>query len=415
MSMKRSTPDGFTLVEMAIILLVIGIFFAAGAQIYATYVGNLKYQKTEDSLIMVEGRLQEFFGRMGRYPCPADRTLAQDDANYGLESCRATVLDPCPAGTICTNLGTRDTMGDTDTDNDYIMIGALPVRTLSGLPGNSKFSETAGIDGFDMKIEYAVTELMTRGTFASPANVQMGVIDIRDENDRSVVIPEQSAHYALISHGENRRGAYARNGAFMGDCHIMVLGVPTTATGQNGILESGIPPELENCDDDDGLFVMGLRTQSEGDYFDDLIIAGKTNIASFWRMRVDTSMGTQDVTLYNTNLGNVGVGTTTPISRLHVQGDLMADERIEVPEDATPNTGYCDTAGSYCVKPSFLGGTADPGCPAGQVARGFGQNALICEPLPSINFACPVTVPRQFATGFRINSAGVATPICSTL
>lgn len=401
---------GFTLLEMAIILIIMGFFMAAIAQVYASYYGNMKYQQTEEKMKTVDVKVREFFGLFGRYPCPADPNLPPDDPDFGLELCRPAVTDPCPTGLFCQNLVTRDTLGDADADPDFVMIGAVPVRTLSEFDGIADFSENAGVDDFGSKLRYGVTELMTRGTPTSPANFQMGAIDVRDENNRSIVLPEQTAHFVIVSHGENRKGAYAASGDDLGGCDFLVMGVPTTAPAGNSV-GTGFPPELENCDDDDGLFVSALRSQEEDNYFDDIVYIGSIGATNLWRTM--TVAGNRF--LYNTNLGNVGVGTTTPTASLHVEGSLMAEESIEVPEDGTPDTGYCDPAGDFCVKPSFLGGTADPGCPAGQVATGISENTLLCTTIPPVSFTCPVTAPPSYATGFRLNQSGVVTPICSPL
>src|SRR5690606_17425429 len=151
--------------------------------------------------------------------------------------------------------------------------GAVPVRTLYNLGSDAPFQETSGIDDFDMKLGYAVTEEMTRTSYnlANPANVQLGVVNIRDENNNSVVQPDRSAHFVVYSHGENRRGAISKSGTATGGCEMIVMGVPTPGTAGNDI-GTGLPPELENCDNNDGLFVSALQSRVDSTYFDDIVM-----------------------------------------------------------------------------------------------------------------------------------------------
>ncbi len=107
----------------------------------------------------------------GRYPCPADPALPEENPNAGVEYCQYNAMAainaaivPGPAGApatcnagggFCRSLGTN---GATD-DGNSILYGSIPYTTL-GLP--------AQYDGWNKKFGYAVTEALTVFPAAPP-------------------------------------------------------------------------------------------------------------------------------------------------------------------------------------------------------------------------------------------------------
>lgn len=377
----RRMQNGFTLIEMAIITIIVGVLMVGILQLYRAQMTNARYVSTEKKMQTVMTKLQEYYMWNGTYPCPARRDAAPGDADYGVAQCRPAVTDPCPAGVVCTNVATRDTAYDADTDNDFVMIGTVPFRTLSSFGGETEFFEDSAFDDFGMKLSYAVTEAMTdvtRFNVSRPANTRFGVIDVRDENNRSVIAPEGGGHFLLFSHGQNNRGAFSRSGAAMGACTAIVSGVPVAPGGGNDLAGGGLPPEFENCDNADGIFVNALLSFSENAYFDDIVMVGMSDSAPMWLPVAGADPNQPH--FYKANLGNVGVGTTTPNALLDVSGDFMTSGLMHA-------SRFCDLAGydpadpdTVCVDPAILGGGGmDNLCPPGQVVVGIAYNRLICE------------------------------------
>lgn len=406
--------QGFTLIEMAVVVLVTGLLFSSVVSLYDTYLANRNYRTTVDNINLAQDALGEFLGIYGRYPCPADPGLAPGHPDYGVEQCRA-VTDPCPdiSGAIKCQLG-RD--ADGDGVDEPVVIGALPAVTLAENVVDVPFVANKGIDGYGMKLNYAVSEGMALETLslANPANPNLGVIDVKDKNGRSAVVPEESAHYVVYSNGDNGLGAYTKNGMSIGGCIVTSTSSPIPPGFNPGM--GGIEVEKENCDNNDTSFVQELQSKDEGsdDYYDDILFVGINNMTSLWR-RSFLSPGTETY-LYNTNLGFVGVGNTNPSSALHVTGDLKTESYTQTDNTGTgAAVGYCDMAEDNCLHPQFLGGVGDD-CPSGQAAVGIETNTLVCQPIFTgpISFSCP---PGQFVTAFsnRATSSDPSTFTCSVI
>lgn len=389
----KNKSAGFTLVEMAIVLIIVGLLIAAGLPGLQVYNNKKNFEKTQENMRLAQEALREFYGLNGRYPCPADPTLAPGDEDYGEEVCRADIADACPSGLFCTDVGSRD--ANNDGAPDPVLIGTLPSKTIADNALFAKFKLANGQDAFLMKLTYAVSELMTDQVYniSNPANIQLGAIALKDEFERDLLDPPDSAHYIILSHGDNSRGAFSTDGADIGDCTIVTGATPTPPPAGSNIGASGIELEKENCDRNDAIFVKALRSMADNDsYFDDTLFFNATVASSLWR-RSNFSPPT-DAYLYNTNLGDVGIGVTDPTNKLEINGDIKTETSI------IADGRYCAPDATDCVAPEALGGSAMTPCPAGQIATGIENNDLICAPLFTgpISFSCPIS--GQFVTGF---------------
>ncbi len=76
---------GFTLIEMAIVLTLIGIILGAGIFSVSALVDRSHLIQTNTNLDQAEAALALFVVRNNRLPCPADGTIATGAANYGVE------------------------------------------------------------------------------------------------------------------------------------------------------------------------------------------------------------------------------------------------------------------------------------------------------------------------------------------
>lgn len=397
------SASGFTLIEIALVVIIAGLITGAAFDLYKVHRADRDDLATRENIDIAREALNEFFALQGRYPCPANPGLGPMDPNYGEEVCRNYGAgNPCPVGLFCTEVGSRD--ANNNGAPDPVTIGALPAKTLRNFINAAPITTRHMIDGHGSKFTYAVSELMTEQTYSllTPANSQLGAIDLRDENDRSIIEPEKSIHFVVLSHGRNRKGAHLLDGTQLGGCTGIVLGTPTTPTPGNDF-GSGLDPELENCDNNDAVFVSGLRSFSnqEGQYFDDTLVFAATNLTSLWLPSHDSPE--TETYLYNANLGHVGVGTQTPQERFHVDGTLRTQTMIRA------DLGFCDLANDNCLDPVALGGDiADMRCPPGEVATAISKNQLICTPLfpAPVNFTCPN--PGEFVTSF----SNLGTVIC---
>ncbi len=379
-----SSNKGFTLVEIAIVLLISGFIMMIVANFVKQYTIDSEFIKTNENIEMVKTALQEYVGLNGVYPCPADPTLSPNDANYGVAQCRDYVsgsFDPdncsnVPLNITCTTVGSRD--GDDNGAQDVVMIGVIPFKTLTDGVVDTPFREYHRVDGYGSLFSYAVTEHMTNTnihSLANPVNPKTGAIRVEDENRRSVTIPDASAHFVVFSHGENRLGGYSISGDRNGNCMVSLGSAPPAPPAPGPITVAGIKLEIENCDNNDAIFEQGIRSLGDNDFYnDDILVYIATGMTPLWKRQITSPVG--ESYIYNTNLGNVGIGTDTPSEKLHVMGSIEAEKAA-----ISGNASFCNQAGTDCVDPEFIGGNSVPPCPSGEVAYAIGNNQIECRPV----------------------------------
>ena len=412
----RNKDSGFTLIELAIVIAISGLMFAYLFSIYKVHIIQYKYDLTRDNVKTSKFALFEFISREGRYPCPADPSLAPSDPNYGLELCR-DITNDCEIGQpdtgeggigvrdgiICNNILSRDADGDSSPET--VMMGMLPINTILPVLKVAPLANYNLVDGYGNRLSYAVTEIMTDNMYnlSSPVLGEYGGIRIEDEFDVAVTNPPASAHYVLFSHGINGQGSYSKEGVFNNDCMLPAVGGAPPAPPPTGrITGTGIDRDKENCDRNDALFTRGLRSMAVGDsYYDDYLSFTAESTKPLWvKSNFSPCVGSPPICythIYNNNIGNVGVGIENPTAKLHINGDanieggvnsdIYCDDDVTDPLNLDPD----------CLDPEFIGGD-DPGnddniCNvAGQAATGIEDNKLICSDafvtVPTVT--CPV-------------------------
>lgn len=380
--------NGFTLIELTLVLIFSGFVGLTIASFFKHYTEGQRRQTTIDNLELAQNALAEYYGMEGVYPCPADPTLSGSDPNYGVAQCR-NYADPGFDPNACTNLPTPNISCTTDAsrdadDNgasDVVLMGVIPFKTIYDTIREVPFTNAERQDGYGRLFSYAVSETMTNSanyTTQNPAPAGLGTIRIVDENDRVLTDPPDSAHYALYSHGDNGRGGYAASGRQIDDCNVtLISGPPGPPPPGSSVGDGTIDVEFENCDYNDAVFVKGIRSVgANSNYNDDIVLFETQGFRPFWlRSRVPGHSNS----IYNTNLGNVGIGEDNPQYKLHIVGDLVSETATEATD------GYCDSTNTTCVDPDFLGGTGDE-CPDGEAAYAIGDNELKCR---SVNWTIP--------------------------
>jgi|GEM_PF-1023525 len=407
--------EGFTLIEFAMVMLISGLIMAALFHVYKIYLTDKYMREIYNKQLTLSSGFSTFYSSSLRYPCPADPTLKITDPDAGLEGIPGPNVDRCqnllealpndgdctgPGGTgICRVAGTRSVYNATlgSTDFDPVFIGGIPYRSLkagaeySGTrdkcyskadgsevvcdpldptqynPSEANYDAAARSDSLDpwgFQMTYAVTASQT---FAATYDVNYGSISVFTENGDPLV--SGTAHFVVVAHGENHRGAYSQQGNISFPC-------------QTGL------DETENCDND-STFVAGLRRMGNTPrYFDDVMIYRAFSINELWKIGGSEA----DPTIYNAIIGGkVGIGTTTPTVDLEVAGDVLS-ERLRVQR-------ICSTEGN-CFEPEKLGvdgsGITCPQSP-GPVqfgATGFAHNI--------VTGCIPVAAP----SGFQGQSCG---------
>jgi prepilin-type N-terminal cleavage/methylation domain-containing protein len=407
---------GFTLLEMAIVILIIGFLSIPLFRSYDTYQYGKRIQVTRQNIIAIQNELSIFLVKEGRYPRPAVPGLAPGDVGFGLEisqaQASAIAVGTCGLAdaSLCRYEGNRDRDGD--GARDPVLIGAVPIVTLADQTSFSyrNIPINTSLDGWRNKLTYAVSErLSSSGTF-SPLD---GVIQILDENGNPVGGINNDAHYTLFSHGKDAVGAYSAQGRRLTLCASGIYGdpdgPPATPTNPPGTLAKA---DIENCNAN-AIFTLGLNyAEADGPmHYDDILTFGKSSRAGLWAYQMQTTPTvaiTKDIR--NLNAGNVGIGRAPEVT-LDVGGNIRAETRVRT-------TRICDADGvTNCFDTSILTGTPPPPslaaegnglspgirCSPGRALVGISNGDEVCEDfaLPSSGWTAQTCPAGRWLRGVR--------------
>jgi len=386
MKTKHSTA-GFTLVEMSVVLIIVGIMIAAFAGPYSIYVKKKQIDGTQRVVETVTDKIGEFRTANGRYPCPASLTATRDDEEYGRESdCESSsvaVGDPVGADGYYIQENTR-AVGATNL-TQRIRVGAVPFRQLN-------LDESDAYDAYGGRLLYAVTEELAQdGQF----DISRGGIQIVDASGASAIEPPGSAHFILLSHGANQSGAYTQAGAL----------IPCPATGT----------EAENCNiSDEGIYTVSQKVGRAGaTEYDDIVSYFTAADVPAWQ-----PSGTDNITMIPTNDGAVHIvppNAATPSNSvrdpvndplLNVRNTMKVDGTSAATERGVHVNQICAADGTGCFPSSVIAGN-DPNmaCPANQVVVRIENSRVVCRPVASLSSSCPA---NRYLVGFESDGS----PIC---
>lgn len=244
--MKKNTlnQDGFSLIELSIMLAVFSVLMASILNTKTFQLGLRKYEMTESRLNNVETAIQFFFINNGYLPCPASLTDGYASATYGTSTdCTDTTA---PAGTF---------HGGAATDAYQIRIGSLPTRLLG-------LSDKDAIDGWNNRYRYVIIrqfgiDSATYDTYAASAPPPADAapyFQIDDETSTATynAAGGQMIGYIIFSHGDSGRGAYSKEG---------VAGASCNTSHDDG----------ENCNNDELFTVSPMNEVSGTAFYDDQI------------------------------------------------------------------------------------------------------------------------------------------------
>ena len=261
MKKQKILSAGFTLVEVAAVVLIGGLLLEAGVTALNVYLQSSRVSLTQTRIKDIDAAIIQYMNTNGVLPCPAVLNDAQDSATFGRSITDGLATDCATtsgAGTFKTLAATTPPVIIPANPDRNIVIGAVPVRSLN-LPDQ----EIA--DAWGSRFVYAVTNYLT--VYGSNPNPTQGVIDIRDSNNNPLVgstfNPPLYAQYVVVSYGSDRAGGY-------------------TIAGVNGV---ACPPvgnhESLNCTLPTATFTntMQISSQTGVNYFDDYLVY-HTNITS---------------------------------------------------------------------------------------------------------------------------------------
>ncbi len=274
---KDSKQLGFTLIEIAIVMVLIGLILAPTISIYHNYIVDKDWKETEDKLNLVVNEIGGFRSVYSRYPCPASATAPPGTTlapGYGLENCAVNPVGTCIDG-ICTYAS--------NIPGRVVVIGAIPFKTLN-------LQEFETYDAYGIRFRYAVTRDLTSSATFDMNNGGIGVVD---KNGASIIAPPDTGHFVVLSHGVNKIGGYSRPGVQALRC----IDAPLL--------------EQENCDAD-AIFLSGEIESG----FDDRIKFFSDVMPSEWQVSEDDR---NDIHLKNTNSFAIGVNESSNLGLSEVK------------------------------------------------------------------------------------------------
>ncbi len=245
---KRHPIDsaGFTLIEIAVVLLIISILVTIVAVPLATQLDQQKTLDTQRQLEQIKEAIYGFAMANGRLPCPATT------ASAGLERFCTNASGGCGTPT------TVQTHGRCVTT-----VGLVPAATLGLAPIDANgFSVDAWADGSDLRrLQYAVSQ------YQNPVNTNIltGVDGIKTPTMTTVAA---ATHLYVCATGLTAAPPTANCGAMvlLSDKAPFVLFSSGKSTAQNSFDET-------NNQNNDIVFSQGTQTST----FDDLVTWGSLN------------------------------------------------------------------------------------------------------------------------------------------
>lgn len=395
--MTDKKNNGFTLIELSIVILIIGILILPILELYNSYLLRKEMIVTRENVQMAVDGLSLV---LNRYPCPSDRSLTSGNPNFGIEQCDLTTIPLCTVPGlqgICRATSAFDR--DVNGAPDEIIIGGVPnfyyqsysAAMVPDVATKTKVDFVDGstvLDGWNNKLTYAVVANVTRPNRAAAViqrDFKAGVISARDENGNPTAGINDNALFAVISHGKDGRGGFNYNGIGFDNCLA-------TARG-------------ENCDEDT-TFMQGIALSEGTDPFDDISKFFLIPEGELWRPTGQLDAFNRSLPhIRNMNSNNVGINiAAAPSVKLEVGGTLRAD--------SVRTNNVCDELGNNCFSAASLFGTGMPisagtgssgVCTAGQVVIGISNGNIQCG-RPTFTTTAAVGTVRTCPVGKYITS-----------
>ena len=342
---SRSEEAGFTLIEAAIALTVVGLVMIPIMHQYKVDLRQESWNRTRGSLANAETAINQFYyGGNYDYPCPANVSLSESDPDFGKSG-------DCTLANIklCTDLTWESTEGicKTEDTTDAVIIGAVPFATL-------KMPQEQALDFWGNKIIYSVTLEQTEETTFQGNNGRIRIhavdnpeaIRLRIENGTLPTLAddgipgekENNADFFLFSTGATAIGGYTKDGESLQPCGLPINGF-----------------DHENCDLDDTFFYdqnpnddsASAHAEVAGpNFFDDMTRAQLSLPEQMWFQHPD----------YNPYLitmsTRIGIGTSIPRASIEVVGNVRTNGTLQSDQ-------LCDDTESDCFDPELITGTMD--------------------------------------------------------
>ena len=207
MPARALNRNGFTLLELSIVLAIIGTILYMGLTVFTGYTQALQWNATVTRMDNIESALLNFATVYGRIPCPSDLTQIPTSATYGFEAGAGAGSSPATGTGACTG-GSMVPVATSKAASGTVE-GGVPTRAL-------QLTDDYMYDAWGKRLRYAADPAYTK-TGALPVAAACSTTVNPDAtaitvNDSTGAARTNNAAYAIISSGSNGHGAYTSNG-----------------------------------------------------------------------------------------------------------------------------------------------------------------------------------------------------------
>lgn len=253
-----SQTRGFTLIEISIVLVVIGLLISGGLVALAPVLENAKRTETENTITKIEDALTLYAIQYGCLPCPANGSIAAGAAGAGQAlSDNGTYTANCvddAGGTSCSALAQTNVV-------PWATLGLQESDAIDGWNNRLNYHLTLATPVYDSAVcATPTTDPYSSGMYRCGVNYPSNAANffiVQDTAGNTISNPAQGAVYVIISQGPNGDGAYGAQ------------------AGVQRAVAAGSASETENTDADT-TFVQDIPNDRENVtptpvYFDDIV------------------------------------------------------------------------------------------------------------------------------------------------
>jgi prepilin-type N-terminal cleavage/methylation domain-containing protein len=194
----RTLQRGFTLIEIAIVMVVVGLLLSGSLLALAPVLQGSKLSETNGKLDRIEQALLVYVIQNGCLPCPANPSLA---SSASAPAAGQSVTGGAPGTAYTTGCAPATCTYDAGTSGP----GGVPWSNLG-------LSESDATDAYGDRIAYEVGPsalTQSNGMLRTPpSSYPSGSINIQNYSGTAQTTTSNKAAYVLISYGADRSFAY---------------------------------------------------------------------------------------------------------------------------------------------------------------------------------------------------------------
>lgn len=194
----KNKKTGFSLIELAIVILIISIFMSGVMSASISASDSAKINATKNKMEEIYRAMGNYLAANGRLPCPAPITELKGADDYGKDKSVGTGN--------CLDSGASAVSGLYYSSANQLVYGMVPIQNL-------QLNDDMAEDDFGSKIGYIVDERFT-GFNKNPSatndfnNAPDSSVITINEVDSETEAATTGAAFVLISYGKNQSGAF---------------------------------------------------------------------------------------------------------------------------------------------------------------------------------------------------------------